>query len=150
MSMAKLGTTRSFTLYEKAIEVLDQRSASNPQGYVMGEGTRNYSKAIGELIDRYDYIVKHNVPKFSAGEWKIIVEAIGGQLVEAWAIGHVTAGIVDSISLDGAAERFEVDGEAMIKKLKKLGYVQKLAMVDVVECYWAAHVRGENPELPGG
>jgi hypothetical protein len=113
------------------------------------ERSTDRSAVIAKSLDRYFYALsaarRGLRERFSAGEQGLLIDVLNGTLFASpCAIGflehEVAAGIVD-----GLAERWHVDGAALMKKLKALSYVEKLALIDAAERWLHRAGRGEQP-----
>lgn len=102
-------------------------------------GGRNRSHRISQMADRYAEILRRNpAPAISEAEANLIRDALNGTLHEPAAmIRGLWQGIEDAIQLDGLAEKWKVDGAALIERLRGLSYAQEVAMVEAVEAWWA-------------
>jgi len=114
------------------------------------EQSTDRSSVIAKSLDRYFYALaaarRGLRERFSAGEQGLLIDVLNGNLFASpCAIGflehEVAAGIVD-----GLAERWHVDGAALMKKLKALSYVEKLALIDAAERWLHRAGRGEQPQ----
>ncbi|MNK46810.1 hypothetical protein D3C87_656010 [compost metagenome] len=103
-------------------------------------GPRDLSSRLNRIGDRYMEILRRQqiAKRFSEAELNLLKDSLNGVLHEpAGMIRGVAVGIQDSIELDGLAEKWEVDGPALIAKLQALDYVAEVALVEYVEAYWA-------------
>lgn len=97
------------------------------------------SSRINRVGDRYAEIMRRvQIEKrFAEAEWNLLRDSLNGTLNEpASQIRHLWHGIEDSIELDGLAEKWEVDGEALLAKLRDLSFVEEVAVVESVERWW--------------
>ena len=146
------GKTRSFTLYEAASRMIDERAAATSLGHSMLKGSKNYSRVVDSALERYELLVRKNLPKLEVGEWRVVLEAIGGVRFETSLIGSSVDMVVEFIdcACEEADEKdFAVDLESFKAKLKRLNLAKRIALVDQVEKIWAALARGEKPLVPG-
>lgn len=85
-------------------------------------------------------------PMFSVDELSLIAEALNGSLLTDERIGHdLLADVSDAVRLNGLAEKWNVNGPALIAKVRELrddarGY----ALVDAVEIWWRRVGDGEG------
>jgi hypothetical protein len=114
------------------------------------EQSYDRSAVIARSLDRYFYALaaarRGLRERFSAAEQGLIIDVLNGTLIASpCAIGflehEVAAGIID-----GLAERWHVDGPALVKKLKALSYAEKLALIDAAERWLNRAGRGEQPQ----
>ena len=78
-------------------------------------------------------------------EAALIIDVQNSVLVqlEHWASQALAHQVEDGISLDGLAEKWQVDGEALVAKLAGLGDIACIALGDWAARFWAR----ENPNL---
>jgi len=69
----------------------------------------------------------------SVEEACLIVDALNGALYDAKTAHLLPAGVNDSIQMEGLAEKWGVDGEALIKKLSALDELTCMAIIDAAE-----------------
>lgn len=96
-------------------------------------------------------IARHRLAQegvFSPDEQALIIDALNGVLLGE----HITtlpANVEATISLDGLAEKWGVDGAALMEKLRSLSPLELAAIADAVEMFWAAVARGEDRDARG-
>ncbi len=98
----------------------------------------SFSSSLGLALARYVSILERHLPKFSESEWAVIFGALNG----AWTsdplsdlpIRFLADSVSDFIASGGAGD--DVDGEALVGKLRKLDYAAKVAVVDAAERFW--------------
>lgn len=98
------------------------------------------SARLNRIGDRYAEILRRQriQQRFSDAELNLLKDSLNGTISEpAGMIRGVAIGVQDSIELDGLAEKWGVDGPALIAKLQALDYVAEVALVEYVEAYWA-------------
>ena len=92
-----------------------------------------------ELIRRYDQICKGDVPDLTESEWGTLLPA-----GEAWGQEDI-----DSDVRIGRLLAVARKNERLQKKLLSLRIGESVALIDLIERYWAASARGDAlPELP--
>jgi len=67
----------------------------------------------------------------------LICDALNGSLYDARTSGLLPAGVRDAIQLDGLAEKWGVDGDALVQKLSALDEFSCMAIIDAAERVWA-------------
>jgi len=77
----------------------------------------------------------------TVAEGSLLVDALNGSLMDAASAALLWAEIEDAIKLDNLAEKWNVDGQALVEKLKGLTAIQSLAIVDAAERFWASDVQ---------
>lgn len=120
--------------------VLDERSRPGEQG--------ERSHLINLLADRYSDLMWRSRPELSTAEWKLVCDALNGCLMEpAGHAGALTLEISDAIRLNGLAEKWSVDGKALVKKLAALTPAQRLSVIDVAERFWVGDLTRDADEM---
>lgn len=113
------------------------------------------AEAIRVMIARYEAIVARDLPVLSAGEWKLVADTLNGTVMRDYPdpdgdrLRMIWAGISDGIRLDGLDKKWDVNGVALIEKIRSLTHGQLVALVDTVERFWIAVARKEQPKVPG-
>ena len=114
------------------------------------EQSYDRSAVIAKSLDRYFYALsaarRGLRERFSAAEQGLLIDVMNGALFASpCAIGFLEHEVAAAL-IDGAAERWHVDGPALMKKLKALSYVEKLALIDAAERWLHRAGRGEQPQ----
>lgn len=78
-------------------------------------------------------------------EMSLIRDASNGVYWSADSVGLLWAVVDDAITVDHLAEKWRVDGPALVAKLKALTYAQALALCDAAERWWTR--RGASASL---
>jgi len=134
----------SITMPAHTLQAVEARQARPGE-----EQSYDRSATIAKSLDRYFYAIdaarRGLRERFSAGEQGLLLYVANGALFASPCainfIEHeVAAGIVD-----GLAEKWQVDGPALVEKLAALTYCEKLALVDAAERWWHRAARGEQP-----
>lgn len=98
----------------------------------------NRSSVINRDLERL-YALYHRaireVPIVEA-EAYLICDSLNGSLLDANTAQALWAGIADSIRLDGLDVKWQVDGPALVEKLRGLNALQAMALVDAAERFW--------------
>jgi hypothetical protein len=74
----------------------------------------------------------------SPGEAGLIVDALNGTRIELTTAQMLGEEIEDAMKLDGLAAKWDVDGPRLVATILGWSLVQRLAVVDAVERFWAA------------
>lgn len=102
-------------------------------------GSRERSATIARDLDRlytlYRYALRA-VP-LTAGEACLLCDVLAGTLMDASSATMLWAEVADGIQLDGLADKWGVDGDALVARLKGLDRLTCLALVDAAERFWA-------------
>ncbi len=103
-----------------------------------GSGPAELSQQVRADLERYYYALDQALRSvdLSRQEALLLCDAPNGILSEPQTMQLLWAGVEDAIRLDGLATKWEVDGPALVSKLKALDYWQALAVVDAVERAW--------------
>jgi hypothetical protein len=96
------------------------------------------SSRVNDIADRYGEIIRRaSLPDFIEDEWNLLRDSLNGVLHNpASSIRGVWQGVEDSITLDGLSEKWAVDGESLLNKLRDLNYTQEVALIEQVEQWW--------------
>lgn len=73
----------------------------------------------------------------SVDEACVIVDALNSTLMTADTAHLLWASIQDAIEYENLAEKWNVDGSALIEKLRSLNEIQSMAVIDAAERFWA-------------
>jgi hypothetical protein len=98
------------------------------------------SGRINQVTERYaETLRRAGLPEFSEAETNLLRDSLNGVLHDsADSVRGVWMGIEDSINLDGLDKKWEIDGPALVEKLKTLRYDQDLALIEAIEQWWRA------------
>lgn len=98
----------------------------------------NTSTIINYVADRYLEMVRRSMPALSQNEWMLIFDSLNGVMLSdsAQSIAGLWGGIDDSIQLDGLDKKWDVDGPALVERLRSLSYPAQVAIADTAERYW--------------
>lgn len=103
------------------------------------------SRRLGVIADRYAETTRRAriAQKFSAAELNAFRDCCNGTFFEPAPLidGAVLANFADSLE-DGLAEKWEIDADAAVAKLRALSYADQVALVEDIETYW----RGVAPD----
>ena len=116
-----------------------------------GGKPNNFSARLNSLIMRYDGIVTASTPELSVGEWLCIMDANNGTWLEAdgkrgdIAARGVWLNVADS-ELDGLAEKWDVDLQALSNKLREMPYHKKVAVVEMIQRFWGGGQRNNDED----
>jgi len=116
-----------------------------------GHDNMNVSFSLSRLIGRYSYILyAHRAElhsKFSDNELSLILDSCNGvAFMEIVSMRLLWANIADGIDIDQLDDKWEVDGAALVDKLRSLSLMENIAMVDAIKCWWNRVGNGEQPE----
>lgn len=111
----------------------------NAIGPIPADDRITISGRVNTIGDRYQEILRRTQieKRLSDTEWNLVRDSLNGVAHQpASQIRHLWHGIEDSIQLDGLAEKWEVDGDALLEKLRDLSFVEEVAVVEAVERWW--------------
>jgi hypothetical protein len=114
-------------------------------------GGRGRSHRISQIADRYKAILELTpLPKFSDGEWNFLRDVLNGFYPEpaSVAIEGIWVEAEDALA-GGYAQKWEIDGQAFVEKLRGLTFAQKVAVVEQVELWWKDQCGGGTEAEPG-
>ena len=102
-------------------------------------GGRSYSGRLAEIGDRYVEILRRNPPPaLTEAEVNAIRDVLNGALLQPAAViaGAIVIEVEDALP-DGLADKWGIDGPALVARLGALTYVQEVALLEQVEKYWS-------------
>jgi hypothetical protein len=111
--------------------------------------TNNRSRRVAQVCERYLELLKRaELPAFSEPEWMLMRDALDDTAQKpAMLIRGVWMGVDDIIRTEGAADKWGVDGPALIERLKGMSYLQEVALVEEIETWLAAGKRADAPSI---
>ena len=112
------------------------------------EAGRSISSTINSIADRYQETIRRSMPKLTLGEWCLIFDSLNGYQSRPAvnAVGGITLNVLDSVELDHLDEKWDVDGHALVKKLRAMSWPQLLSILDASERWWAEN-HGEGKPI---
>lgn len=111
------------------------------------EGER--SPIIASSLERYFEILRRELTslRLSRGEMGMILDVLNGTAFsEPFSMQLLDAEIEDALQ-DSYAEKWEIDGPALVHKLRAASFAQKVAVIDAAERWWYRVGRGERPDV---
>lgn len=110
----------------------------------------NVSGALNRSLDRYFALLARRIAEWrgqlSDRECALILDATNGTMfADTFGISHLWGEVADAISLDGLDQKWEVDGAALVDKIKASGMIGQAALVDASERWWRRVANGEQP-----
>lgn len=91
-------------------------------------------------LERYYHLLAVECPTFELNEARLIVEALNSEDLDWRSARFLWALVDDAMRKDGLDTKWEVDGPALVARLRELTAFQGLAVLDSVErtqTYWA-------------
>lgn len=108
------------------------------------------SEAIRETLERYFYLIDTSraeiADNFTQGEVSLLVDICNGTWFEPLFTGAVRANVEDAEG--DYFDKWSVNRDALILKLRLLTPVQELALVDAIERFWNAVSKSRTLEQP--
>lgn len=112
-------------------------------------GDESVSLVAKRDLERYYEALRRELAtvRLSRDEALLICDACNGTLFEPHSVPLLWAEIDEAIRAAGLAQKWGVDGEALVTNLRDLSYAQALAVVDAVERFWRLEVTDFDPAL---
>lgn len=122
---------------------------STPADEVIGE-VENLSGRINNIIIRYGGIMSGETPTLALAEWQMICDMLNATVIDADyrdadPARFLWADIAESGRLDGLAEKWSIDTEALSAKVRAMTYSQQVAILEVVAKFWRSPKLNELP-----
>jgi len=108
-------------------------------------GGHGFSHRLAQIADRYLQLLRRT-PRADLTEAEVnaIRDALNGTILEpAEDIRGALWVDIEDACVDGLAEKWEIDGPALVARLKALDYAQEVRLVEEVERFWNRHARAE-------
>jgi len=107
--------------------------------------TRSVSQVAQRDLGRYYYLLALALGAvvLSEGEAALIVDALNGSYIELMTAQLLAADIADSLD-DGLADKWDVDGPALVAKVAGWSLASRLAVCDAVERFWRDGCQAET------
>jgi hypothetical protein len=123
---------------------------SRAEAFINARSEDNFSSALNQSIERYEEILKQARVKlleiFTEKEMALIIDVLNGTLFSEPISIHMVYGEVgDGINMDALDQKWEVDGKALVEKVRNLDYAEKVALVDAVERWWNSTGQEKQP-----
>lgn len=121
---------RTSIFYSKEVEKLERKSQ------------RNFSQRMANICDRFSEIMRIEYPGklFSLTEKEFLKEYFSDIILKPAAVIHSISKDIEYT--DYLCQKFEVDKDKLLEKLKKLSYVQTVSLIESIEEYWDS-VKGD-------
>ena len=101
-------------------------------------GDQNANTIAWRDLDRYYVALYHALVSvdLSAGEAMLIIDSHNGTHIDINAAQMLHYQVEDALSDSPLAAKWEIDGPALVAKLRGYNLLQRLAIVDAVERWW--------------
>ena len=107
----------------------------------------NVSLALRETLDRLTLSIASEraflQSLFTASEMGAILDACNGWLIDTASIAHISIEVADALP-GGLAEKWAIDGPALLEKLERLGYFSCWVLTDAITRWWNRVGAGEE------
>lgn len=104
----------------------------------------NLSGALGMFIDRYCAIVRAHTPDLTTAEWCCLFDVYCSHMFADDILAEarmLPTCVHDSIE-DGTLAKWDLEGDAFLAKLQALAPVERVAVLDMVQRFWARDWQG--------
>ena len=115
-------------------EVRDDLIARTDDGADDETGKR-LSETARRDLERYYTLLRMSLPTFTVAEASLLCDAMNGTITEPHTASLLWANVADALD-DGLAEKWDVDGEALVRRLRALSPFEQLAVADACERFW--------------
>lgn len=99
-----------------------------------GQRAPTVNRDLGRLYTLYDRALRRL--DLTVDEACLIVDALNGTIHDVRSGVRFWIDVQDAIELEGLAEKWNVDGKALIEKLTALDELSCMAIVDAAERFW--------------
>lgn len=86
--------------------------------------------------------------KMTRSEAKLILDVQNGSWVDGslsvWIAGGLAHQVADGIDLDGLADKWGVDGPALVAKLEALGELETIGLLDWAARFWEGDIQADD------
>lgn len=122
---------------------------SDPAEAVIGEVER-LSGRINNIIIRYGGIMAAECPALALAEWQMICDMLNATVTDADyrdadPARFLWADIAEAGRLDGLADKWDIDTEALSARVRAMTYSQQCAILEVVAMFWRSPKLNDTP-----
>jgi hypothetical protein len=126
----------SVTLYENVLAQVDSRG-------------KERSMIINRDLDRYYESLRDTRrqigQKLSDKEMGLILDNLNGTLMgESYGVRLIYANVEDAITYESIDLKWDVDGDALVAKLKAFTFIENATLADAAERWWNRVAAGEE------
>lgn len=92
------------------------------------------------IVERYAAMIADHLPELTRGEWCACMDVMNGMFTgmgDAIATKFLWASIDDACRMEGLADKWSIDGPALVKKLRDLDTAGAIAVAEVGRRFWA-------------
>lgn len=128
-------------------EAAEQRSVRLQPHHWKMLGDGNVSASLRDTLDRLTIAVRNEEiylqSLFVTGEQAALLDACNGWLIDTASIAHIAIEVADALP-GGLAEKWGIDGPALVEKIDQLGYFSAWVMADAITRWWNRVGAGED------
>lgn len=98
------------------------------------------SGRIAVIVERYRQMVADHCPELSRNEWMACMDVMNGMFTgmgDPISAKFLWASVDDACSSDGLAEKWEIDGPALVKKLRALDTAGAISVAEIGRRFWS-------------
>lgn len=138
--------------YEKISITLDGSTLESVEERRESAESRDRATAIGRSLDRYFEalrVARQSLrDNLSEAEISAVLDNLNGcWMAEPVSIRLLWANVADGMEEGGLAEKWKINGPALVTKLKAMSFIEACALVDASERWWNRVAREENPSF---
>ncbi len=108
------------------------------------------ARVINDALQRYFYLLEEKRERledcFYESEIGLMCDACNGTRWNMKTIRFLPRSIEDALEVDRLDEKWEVNGEYLVRKLKELDLLSMCALVDAIERFWSGPYHKERPD----
>lgn len=109
--------------------------AGEPLALVLGGHDENRSGRVNQVCARYLAIVADSQPRWSQAQWSAVCDALNGcWLGDDLSLRYLWAEVADT---QGLGDKWGIDQDALVRELREMPMAGKVAVVELVERFWA-------------
>lgn len=99
------------------------------------------SGRINSIVIRYGGIIDRDCPEFAEPEWSAMMDVLNGvhmmaEHTDTDPARYIWAEIMDGDRLNGLGEKWEIDAEALARRVRDLPYSGQVCIVEVASRFW--------------
>lgn len=93
-------------------------------------------------LERYYYLLRASLPIFSVNGALLICDVMNGTITEPHTASLLWANVADALDIDDPretpplAEKWQMDGDELVARLRKLTPFEQIAVADAAERFW--------------
>ena len=109
------------------------------------KGEEDISKVVNSISARYLEVIFHSMPKtFTDNEWCFLFDVFKAPwTLEGPGVIGMETEVDHAIKFDRLDQKWDVDGQRICGRLRRSGYAEKLAIIEMTEAFWKT--AGDEP-----